>query len=238
MGELLIAEKGVARLLESNEESQEVDATVSRETEPDLAEIRTYFGESFAAVDGFHRMLAIHGEERGLIGPRELGRLWDRHLLNSAAVVSFLPETGVIVDLGSGAGLPGIVIAAMRPEASLILIEPMERRCTWLAEVVEHLELANVEIKRGRAEEFHGAFQADAITARAVAPLDRLARWSFPLLRRGGSLVALKGKNVANELPPALKILRKYGAADAEILEARTLDSVEPTTVLRAVRTK
>ncbi len=225
-------------MLENDAEAQENEPDVPRETEPDLAEMQTYFGDSYPAVEAFHRMLSLHGEERGLIGPRELGRLWTRHLLNSAAVVSFLPESGVIIDLGSGAGLPGIVIAAMRPAVSIILIEPMERRCAWLAEVVEELGMTNVEIKRGRAEEFHGAFQADVVTARAVAPLDRLARWSFPLIVKGGSLVALKGKNVGNEVPPALKILRKYGVTEPEIFEAKTLESVESTTVLRATRTK
>ena len=114
----------------------------------------------------------------------------------------------------------------------------MERRCTWLAEVVETLNLGNVEIKRGRAEEYHGAFQADAVTARAVAPLDRLARWSFPLIRKGGALVALKGQRVADEVAPALKILRKYGAQDVEILVGTSLPRCESTTVLRATRKK
>lgn len=230
-------------LLEVSEEAGSrivADDAVSRETDVlgQSQDVQDYFGPSFGTVAGFHRLLVSEGERRGLIGPRELERLWERHLLNSAAVVPFLPTDGTIVDLGSGAGLPGIVVAAMRPQAQVVLIEPMERRCAWLAEVVETLDLKNVEIKRGRAEEFHGAFEADALTARAVAPLDRLARWSFPLLRKGGVLVALKGRNVADEIAPALKMLRKYGAADVEVLEARTLDSVEPTTVLRAVRNK
>ncbi len=225
-------------MFENNDGTTASEANVPRETEVNLAEVEAYFGASYGSVSAFHDLLLAHGEERGLIGPREIDRLWERHLLNSAAVVPFLPATGVIVDLGSGAGLPGIVISIMCPELRVILIEPMERRCTWLAEVVEELQLANVEVKRGRAEEFHGAFQADAVTARAVAPLDRLARWSFPLVRKGGSLVALKGRNVSNEVPPAMKVLRKYGASEVEILEAKTLDSVELTTVLRATRSK
>ena len=204
-------------------------------SDPDL---REYFGSAFETVLGFHDMLVDQGELRGLIGPRELDKLWERHILNSAAVVAFLPHEGTIVDLGSGAGLPGIIVAAMRPDAEVILIEPMERRCTWLAEVVETLNLGNVEIKRGRAEEYHGAFQADAVTARAVAPLDRLARWSFPLIRKGGALVALKGQRVADEVAPALKILRKYGAQDVEILVGTSLPRCESTTVLRATRKK
>lgn len=225
-------------VVENDDGSPGVDGSVSRETDEASQAIVEYFGDAFPAVAGFHRMLVEHGERRGLIGPREVGRLWERHLLNSAAVVPFLPEDGLIVDLGSGAGLPGIVVAAMLPQVQVALIEPMERRCIWLAEVVEELELTNVEIKRGRAEEFHGAFEADALTARAVAPLDRLARWSFPLLRKGGVLVALKGRSAADEVTPALKVLRKFGAVNVEIVEARTIPSVEPTTVLRAVRTK
>lgn len=225
-------------MLEKDEGTEVPCDSVPRETKAELDAIQSFLGASYSAVSGFHRMLATHGVERGLIGPRELERLWDRHLMNSAAVVPFLPTEGHIVDLGSGAGLPGIVIAAMLPNAQISLIEPMERRCTWLAEVVDSLNLSNVDIKRGRAEEYHGAFQADAITARAVAPLDRLARWSFPLLKKQGALVALKGRNVESEVEPALKVLRKYGAVDVQILEARTLDFIEATTVLRAVRTK
>lgn len=216
---------------------------VSRETtstEPVISgtddDVRKFFGPSIDAVSGFHDLLHAQGELRGLIGPRELDRLWSRHILNSAAVVPFLPSRGSIVDLGSGAGLPGIVVAAMLPEASVVLIEPMERRCTWLREVAELLTLPNVEVKRGRAEEFHGAFEVDAVTARALAPLDRLGRWAFPLLRPGGTLVALKGRSAVQEIEAARKVLRKYATPDVEVIEARTIDRVEPTTVVRAVR--
>lgn len=215
------------------------DGPVSRETLPVPEHaLRTYFGTAFPHVAQFHTMLEREGELRGLIGPRELDRLWERHLLNSAAVVQFLPQDGLIVDLGSGAGLPGIVGAAMTPGVQWYLVEPMERRCAWLTEVKDALGLDNVEVKRGRAEEFHGAFEADAVTARAVANLEKLGRWAFPLLRRGGELVALKGRQAASEIPPAMKVLRKFGAADAHVLEAGTVAGVEPTTVLRAKRTK
>lgn len=221
---------------------------VSRETEDlstdtadsdlDLGAVRAHLGDAFAAVERFHELLVVHGEERGLIGPRELERLWSRHLLNSAAVVPFLPTTGSIADLGSGAGLPGIVVAAMLPDAEIILIEPMERRCAWLTEVVAELGLTNTEVRRGRAEEFHGAFHVDAVTARAVAALDRLARWAFPLLKRDGILVALKGRSAADEIEAATKTLRRYGATDAEVLVASTLPTVPATTVVRATRTR
>lgn len=198
--------------------------------------LRAYFGDAYPQVARFAAELATQGEVRGLIGPRELDKIWDRHILNSAALVPFLPTVGTIVDIGSGAGLPGIVIAAMRPSASVILIEPMERRCLWLSEMVDVLELTNVEVKRGRAEEFHGAFEADVVTSRAVAALDKLARWSLPLLAPGGELVILKGRSVATEIEPARKVLRKFHMSEPEILDATTLPDVEPTTVLRSRR--
>lgn len=202
------------------------------------AELSEYFGDAFPAVDRFAHELSVQGELRGLIGPREIGRIWDRHILNSAAVVQYLPQTGTIVDIGSGAGLPGLVIAAMRPEAEVILIEPMERRCTWLNEMTETLGLTNVEVKRGRAEEFHDAFEADVVTARAVAALDKLARWSLPLLRHGGELIILKGRNVEAEIEPARKVLKKFKMSPPEILQAHTIDGAEGTTVLRSTRGK
>jgi len=204
--------------------------------EPARAQLEAYFGASFEKVSAFHAMLAEHGEERGLIGPRELGRLWNRHILNSAAVVRYLPARGTIVDVGSGAGLPGIVIAAMLPDAEVVLIEPMERRCAWLDEVVETVGLPNVTVRRGRADEYAGAIEADAVTSRAVASLSKLVRWSFPLVAVGGELVVLKGRNVRDEIEPARKALRSFGASEPEIVEATTIDGTESTTVLRSRR--
>ena len=195
-----------------------------------------YFGDSFVVVEKFAERLRSEGELRGLIGPREVPRIWDRHILNSAAVVPFLPRTGLIADVGSGAGLPGVVIAAMRPEATVYLIEPMERRCAWLTEIAEDLSLPNIEVKRGRAEEYHGAFECDAVTSRAVAALDKLARLSLPLVRPGGEMIVLKGRNVSREIDPARKVLRKLKGSEPEIIEAPTLPGVETTTVVRIVR--
>ena len=197
-----------------------------------------YCGESFAKVSRFAQELEQQGELRGLIGPREVERLWERHILNSAAVVPFLPTSGLIVDIGSGAGLPGIIIGSMLPGAQVKLIEPMERRCTWLNEMVDLLELTNVEVLRGRADEFHGAFTADAVTARAVAALDKLGRWAIPLLDQGGQLVLLKGRSVADEIEPARKVLRKYKMTEPEIVEATTVAGSDATTVLRTTRQK
>lgn len=213
---------------------------VSRETTVDplsnAAAVTDYFGPAYTAVAAFHELLTAEGELRGLIGPREVSRLWERHLLNSASVVPFLPTQGCIVDVGSGAGLPGLVVAAMLPAAEVVLIEPMERRTDWLQYAAGAIGLSNVVVRRGRAEEYHGAFTADAVTARAVAPLDRLARWTLPLLGAGGVLIALKGRSVADEVDGARKVLRKLGGGEPEILPAPTLPGVEATTVVRIVR--
>lgn len=219
-------------------ETERADDSDTESLSSDDPRLAAFFGESFPKVRAFHEALAREGELRGLIGPREVPRLWTRHLLNSASVVPFLPASGTIVDLGSGAGLPGIVIAAMRPEAEIILIEPMERRCAWLTEISQALELSNVDVRRGRAEEFHGAFEADAVTARAVAALDKLGRWAFPLLRRGGELVVLKGRSAQDEIDAATKMLRKFGATDAQVHEAATLDGLGATSVVTATRTR
>ncbi|WP_069385532.1 16S rRNA (guanine(527)-N(7))-methyltransferase RsmG [Cellulosimicrobium cellulans] len=202
----------------------------------DTDAVAAYFGDAYPKVEAFAERLRVEGELRGLIGPREVDRIWDRHILNSAAVVPFLPTSGLIADVGSGAGLPGIVVAAMRPDASLYLIEPMERRCAWLTEIATNLALPNVEVKRGRAEEYHGAFECDAVTSRAVAALDKLARISLPLVRPGGAMVVLKGRNVAKEVDPARKVVRKLKGAEPEILDASTVPGVESTTVVRIVR--
>jgi 16S rRNA (guanine527-N7)-methyltransferase len=200
------------------------------------AEVRAYFGDAYDKVDGFTALLREQGELRGLIGPREVDRLWERHILNSAAVVPYLPQAGVVADVGSGAGLPGVVVAMMRPAVEVYLIEPMERRTTWLQEVVDRFELGNVQVKRGRAEEYHDAFEADAVTSRAVANLTKLARMSMPLLRQGGEMVVLKGRNVAQEVPGARKVLRSFKASEPEILAGTTVPGVEATTILRVRR--
>jgi len=198
--------------------------------------LAAYFGAALPAVARFHALLAAEGVLRGLIGPREVGRLWERHVLNSAALVPYLPTSGRLIDVGTGAGLPGVVLAAMLPEVEVVLLEPMERRVDWLTEVVERLALPNAVVRRGRAEDAHGVLTARAVTARAVAPMDRLARWTLPLLEVGGVLVTLKGRQAAEEIESARHVLRKLGAGPAEIHQAGTIDGVEPTTVVRVER--
>lgn len=186
---------------------------VSRET----AEL--VFGAELARAEAFADLLATHGVVRGLIGPRETGRLWERHLLNSAVVVAACPPSGLVVDIGSGAGLPGIPMALARPELTVRLVEPLLRRATFLTEVVERLGLTNVEVVRGRAEQLHGRWVAPTVTARAVAPLDRLAGWCLPLVAPGGSLLALKGDRADDELRASRDGLDRFRVTSAEVEE-------------------
>jgi 16S rRNA (guanine527-N7)-methyltransferase len=177
------------------------------------------FGPALDRATEYVRLLATAGTVRGLIGPREVPRLWDRHLLNSAAIASLVPQGARVVDVGSGAGLPGIPLALVRPDLAVALLEPLARRVTFLDEVVERLGLTNVTVVRGRAEEGPARRElggADVVTARAVAPLEKLAGWCLPLLRPGGRLLALKGSTAAEELAAAGPLA---DAADAAVVE-------------------
>jgi 16S rRNA (guanine527-N7)-methyltransferase len=196
--------------------------------------VKAYLGARYDAVRGFGALLAEQGELRGLIGPRELGRIWERHLLNSAAVVPFLGE-GVVVDVGSGAGLPGLVIAAIEPDRRVVLVEPMERRTTWLREASEILGFDNVTVLRGRAEEVRDVVVADVVTARAVAAVDRLVKWAAPLLAPSGRMALLKGKSAGAELEKARYALRRAGLV-GEVHEAPTVPGLEATTVVTLSR--
>ena len=195
---------------------------VSRETAEAL------FGSRLPLAERYARLLSTDGVTRGLLGPREADRLWDRHLVNSAAAAGALPTSGgLLADIGSGAGLPGIPLAILRPDLTVRLVEPLLRRATFLTEVVAALELANVEVVRARAEDLHGAWTAATVTARAVAPLDRLAGWCLPLVAPGGSLLALKGDRAEAELAAAAPTLRRLGA-DRWSVEEHGGDLVEP----------
>jgi 16S rRNA (guanine527-N7)-methyltransferase len=181
---------------------------VSRET------AEAVFGPSLPLVEAYAGLLSTLGVTRGLLGPREADRLWERHLLNSAAAAAAFPSTGLVADIGSGAGLPGIPLALLRPRLTVRLVEPLLRRSTFLTEVVAELGLTNVEVVRSRAEDLHGVWTAPTVTARAVAPLDRLAGWCLPLVESGGSLLALKGDRADEELAAAVPALRRLGATD------------------------
>lgn len=200
------------------------------ENEPDVA--RIVFGDRLDLARRFTTALAEHGEERGLIGPQELPRLWTRHILNSAVAAPLF--RGRVGDVGSGAGLPGLVLAIARPDVSWVLIEPMERRTTWLLEQVDSLRLDNVEIVRSRGEEWDGAGTLDAVTARAVSALRTLIPITAPLVKDGGEVILLKGVNAQNEIEAARKQIRRFGLVDVrvEMLGEHVVD--EPTRVVRA----
>ncbi|HEX6453595.1 MAG TPA: 16S rRNA (guanine(527)-N(7))-methyltransferase RsmG [Trebonia sp.] len=202
---------------------------------PPPPEAVNVFGSALGQAQEYAGLLATDGVTRGLIGPRETERLWDRHLLNCAVVDEFLPEHGELVDIGSGAGLPGLVLAMMRPSLRVILVESMLRRCVFLEECAEQLGLENVRVVRGRAEELAGTIRVDIATARAVAPLDRLAGWAAGLLRPGGELLAIKGQSAAEELAAAKPVLRRLHARSAGVLHAGRGRVVSATTVVRVV---
>jgi 16S rRNA (guanine527-N7)-methyltransferase len=181
----------------------------------------------------FASLLTERGVERGLLGPREVPRLWERHLLNCAVVAELVPAEAGVVDIGSGAGLPGLVIAMLLPRVRMILLEPMLRRTAFLDECVAELGLANVTVCRGRAEEAAGKLGADVATARAVAPMDRLAELAAGVVRPGGTVLALKGRDARAELAKAEPVLRRLGARGAEVLTVGHGIVEPPTTVVR-----
>ena len=164
----------------------------------------------------YAQLLQSSGVERGLIGPREGERIWDRHIYNCLPLATLIPEGARVIDIGSGAGLPGIVLALARPDISIVLLEPLERRCAFLNEVVRELGLANVSVERKKALDYQGTF--DVVTARAVAPMERLLAWSWHLLAPGGRILAMKGERAAEEL--AQTPLSRYMGASGEILDA------------------
>jgi 16S rRNA (guanine527-N7)-methyltransferase len=177
----------------------------------------TVFGERLALAERFAAVLADTGVSHGLIGPREVPILWERHILNCAVAEAAFPEEVEVIDVGSGAGLPGLALAIARPDLTLHLVEPMLRRTNWLAATIEELQLTNAVVHRARAEEVVGRLQAPFATARAVARIDRLARWTFPLLADGGTLVALKGSQAAEELAAEERVLRRLGMVTARV---------------------
>ncbi len=194
---------------------------VSRETPPAPPSARGVFSHQLPRAVEFADLLTREATVRGLIGPREVPRLWERHLLNCAALTELIPEGSSVCDIGSGAGLPGIVIAIRRPDIRVTLVEPLLRRTAFLDLAVSTMELHNVTVRRGRAEEFHddaatdGGF--DVVTSRAVAPLDRLARWSLPLVRDGGLLLAMKGSAAQGELDGSRPLVQRLGGVDAGV---------------------
>ncbi|MEV3903747.1 16S rRNA (guanine(527)-N(7))-methyltransferase RsmG [Mycobacterium sp. NPDC050551] len=196
------------------------------------------FGDRLSIAQRYTEILAGAGVERGLIGPREIERLWDRHVLNSAAIAELFAPQERLADIGSGAGLPGIPLALARPDLEVTLVEPLLRRSEFLTEVVAELGLA-VDVVRGRAEDKGVREQVgemDVVTSRAVASLDKLARWSVPLLRDGGRMIALKGERAETEIEEHRRVLASVGAVDVRVLKCGADYLDPPATVVVARR--
>lgn len=192
------------------------------------------FGDRLAVAAAYADLLAGPGTERGLIGPRELPRLWDRHILNCAVLEQLIGLGESVVDIGSGAGLPGIPLAIARPDLHITLVEPMQRRVDFLHEALARLDLPTVHVERARASDVVPNARFDVVTARAVAKLDKLASWSRPLVRSGGRLLALKGASVDDELQAVVRALRKSGATSWTV-EKVGEGVVDPATVVAVV---
>jgi len=189
--------------------------------------------ERFALAVRYADLLATEGVVRGLIGPRETERLWDRHLVNCAVVAEVIAAEATVCDIGSGAGLPGLVLAIARPDVSITLVEPLLRRTTFLDEVVDELGLSNVSVVRGRADDLHGEARFDVVTSRAVAPLERLAGWSLPLVAPTGAMVAMKGERAADEVAVTTELFSTWRCAPAEVLEVGGAVLSSPGLVVR-----
>jgi 16S rRNA (guanine527-N7)-methyltransferase len=211
------------------------DVTGATAVPEEGAAVAAVFGEHVGTARRFVEHLATTGVSRGLLGPREVPRLWERHVLNCAVVQELIPPRARVVDVGSGAGLPGIAVAILRPDLRMTLLEPLLRRVAWLQEVIDDLGLEQVSVTRGRAEEFAGRLGADVVLVRAVASLEVLAGWCLPLLRPGGELIAVKGRTAAEELAGAETTLRQAGAVDWTVLRVGESMLAEPTTVIRVV---
>ncbi|PQM73444.1 16S rRNA (guanine(527)-N(7))-methyltransferase RsmG [Corynebacterium sp. J010B-136] len=191
------------------------------------------FKDRLPLAEKYHDLLATDGSTRGFIGPREVPRLWERHLINCAVIGDVMDEGATVVDVGSGAGLPGIPLAIARPDLQITLIEPLLKRSVFLQEVVDKLALDNVTVIRGRAEEGpikKAVAGADIVTSRAVAPLGKLAKWSLPLVRRGGEMIAMKGESVHEELARDAADIKKAGGGKAQV------EVVRGTTIIRIPR--
>ena len=211
---------------------------VSRETAPtepprppEVA--RGILGNSLPHAVRYAELLADAGVVRGLIGPRETPRLWERHLLNCAVLADGIPDGAAVADVGAGAGLPGVVLALGRPDLAVTLVEPLQRRTEFLTEVVGALGLDRVEVVRARAEELHGVRFFGTVVSRAVAPLPRLLRWCLPLVAPGGQMLAMKGASAEEELSKAAATLRRLNAGPAEVVWFGQEILDPPTTAIR-----
>jgi len=210
-----------------------VNPAIPESTESSSAQAgAAIFGDALPQAGKYAELLAGIGVERGLIGPAEADRVWERHLLNCAAIAHLLPARCSLVDVGSGGGLPGIVLAMLLPHARVTLLEPLARRIEFLNEVVAELGLMNADVVRARAEDLAGQMSADVATARAVAPLDKLAVLTVGLVRPGGRVLAIKGSGAEAELTKARPVLARLGVTDARVMRAGTADGGATATVV------
>ncbi|MDN5730706.1 MAG: 16S rRNA (guanine(527)-N(7))-methyltransferase RsmG [Yaniella sp.] len=191
------------------------------------------YGDRTDVAERFVHHLVTTGIEWGLLGPREIPKMWDRHVLNCAVVQELLPKGALVADVGSGAGLPGIALAIARPDVQFVLIEPLERRVDWLEMVIADLELENVDVVRARSEQVFETVDVDIVTARAVSAMKSLVPMTVPLLHGTGELLAIKGKSAANEIEKADKVLRKFKTKNSEVLTVGDELLAVATTVVR-----
>ncbi|MDF6103136.1 16S rRNA (guanine(527)-N(7))-methyltransferase RsmG [Gordonia hongkongensis] len=206
---------------------------------PDIA--TDVFGERVALAVDYWRVLATDGIDHGLMGPREVPRLWDRHILNCGVLGELISDGSRVIDIGSGAGLPGIPLAIARPDLSITLIEPLLRRSTFLDRAAAALSLDNVIVIRGRAEEkaVRAVVEpADVVTSRAVAPLERLAKWSAPLVRPGGQMIAIKGSSAAEEIERDRAVVGRSGITELTVHTCGDRVLETPTTVIVGTKTE
>ena len=203
-------------------------------TSPTPAAVSELYGQALGTIESYVSVLATRGVEWGLIGPREVPRLWERHILNSAAIAGLIPSGATVVDVGSGAGLPGIPLAVLRPDLDVVLLEPLLRRADFLTQTLEELDLGDrVRLVRGRAEEHKHSY--DVVTCRAVAPLGKLLGWTTRLFLPNGQLLAMKGSSAADEVAAAAGHLQK-AHMEAQVLTVRAHEESEPTYVVRVRR--
>ncbi len=213
------------------------DAGASTDSLATTVAAQEIFGERYGLARRYAELLVTDGVLRGLVGPREAPRIWERHILNCAVVGELIPHGSRVVDVGSGAGLPGIVLAIARPDLTVTLVDSLARRTSFLTEVAAELGLADqVSVYRGRAEEMASPPEADVVTARAVAPLDRLATWCLPLLKHGGRLLAIKGVSAADEAGSARAAVRAAGGGDPVVRHCGHAGIGTPTTVIEVIR--
>ena len=208
---------------------ENLEGDFTPETEPAAA--AEIFGAQMEQARGYFKALVRDGDLLGLLGPREMPKLWTRHILNSAVVAELVLDGKTVADVGSGAGLPGIPMALAQPNAHFTLIEPMERRSDWLKLMVEELGLANVTVKRARAEEVGDVY--DIVTARAVSALPKLLKMCVPLTKHGGEVIALKGSKAGEEIDESKKLQKKLGIESFEIIKLGGQFLVDPTLVVR-----